>query len=119
MLVSLNEGIGREAKELLLLLALPRDQRPAWFTSDGVIRFAALIVAGLVKLESLVTIEGAVPLWPSAYSVELTEKGAGVVAAWKAGDPTALQQAQGAFAGSGTFTDDPTKVSVVRGASSQ
>jgi len=48
MLVSLNEGIGREAKELLLFLAL--EQRPEWFSSDGVLRFAPLIVAGLVRV---------------------------------------------------------------------
>jgi hypothetical protein len=114
MLVSLNEGIGREAKELLLLLALPWDQRPRCFTSDGVIRFAALIVAGLVKVTS--------PPRPDPllvpYSVDLTEKGAAVAGAWKAGDAAALQQAQGAFAGSGTFTDDPTRIFVVPGAPS-
>jgi HNH endonuclease len=99
MLVSLNEGIGREAKELLLLLALAPDQRPQWFTSDGVIRLAPMIVAGLVKVTAGMpviiggSVRGAYP-WPGAYHVDLTEKGTAVVAAWKAGNTAALADAQ-------------------------
>ena len=99
MLVSLNEGIGREAKELLLLLAMPPQQRPQWFTSDGVIRFAPMVVAGLVKIVIGPPLAvggswmGASP-WPGAYYVELTEKGVAVVEAWKAGNTDALEIAQ-------------------------
>jgi hypothetical protein len=96
MLVSLNEGIGRDAKELLLLLALAPQQRPEWFTSDGVLRLAPMIVAGLVEVTPgprEVAIGGSYP-WPGAYRVDLTEKGLAVIAAWKAGDAAALKDAQ-------------------------
>jgi hypothetical protein len=97
MLVALNEGIGREAKELLLLLALPSQERPTWFTSDGAIHFAPMIVAGLVKVtHGRPAMAGSWQSyeWPAAYKVDLTDKGAAVVAAWKTGDPTALKYAQ-------------------------
>jgi hypothetical protein len=74
--VSLNEGIGREAKDLLLILAMPVQERPQWFTSDGVIRLAAMIVAGLVKVTHgpPELFDGRNPYpWPGAYQVDLTE----------------------------------------------
>ncbi|HUB46050.1 MAG TPA: hypothetical protein VMB73_13780 [Acetobacteraceae bacterium] len=100
LLVSLNEGIGKEAKELLLLLAMDNDKRAEWYTSDGSLRFAGLIVAGLVRAKAgwsaAMPGDGRRVLypWPGQYRVELTERGNALVAAWKAGDPEALRVAQ-------------------------
>ena len=94
LLVSLNEGIGRDAKDLLLLLSPEnRHGRPHWFSSDGVLRYAGLIVAGLV------TVAPPMPQRPedilgTLYAVNLSEKGAAVVAAWERGDRAALEAAQ-------------------------
>lgn len=98
--LSLTQNRQSPAKELLLLLAMGSGQRPEWFTSDGAMRFAPLVVAGLVKIEDgpLELVggsgrQGAYP-WPAIYHVQLTEKGEAVIAAWKAGDTAALREAQ-------------------------
>jgi hypothetical protein len=99
MLVSLNEGINKEAKDLLLLLAMGEQERPAWYSAEGVMRLTPLIVARLVRVQPGVPemaprqFAGAYP-WPGAYHVSLTDKGHAVIAAWKAGDATALATAQ-------------------------
>lgn len=97
LLVSLNEGIGREAKELLLLLAMDDKDRPQWYTSDGVLKFAPLIVAGLVQVHAGPPVADAFNRpspWPGGYFVQLTERGVAVVHAWKEGNPDALRMAQ-------------------------
>jgi hypothetical protein len=98
LLVALNEGLGRDAKDLLLLLS-PDDNRgtPTWFSADGVLRFAGLIVAGLVRIgEPTPSHQGMHTLnWMGTHHyVRLSEKGTALVAAWKQGNHEALEAAQ-------------------------
>jgi hypothetical protein len=96
LLVALNEGIGRDAKDLLLLLS-PDDNRgtPTWFSADGVLRFAGLIVAGLVKIGEPTPTQMHTLSWIGTHhSVYLSEKGTALVAAWKHGNQEALEAAQ-------------------------
>jgi hypothetical protein len=94
LLVALNEGIGREAKDLLLLLSPDNPHGcPPWFSSDGVLRFAGLIAAGLASVSIPMT-QRSGDIFGTLFRVNLTQKGLAVVAAWKAGDKAALSEAQ-------------------------
>ncbi len=97
MLISLNQGFDKEAKDKLLFLALKNRKRPILFSSDGVLHFTSLIAAGLAEcgrehLQLHASGRGADPsksLWP----VKLTEKGERIVEAWRKGDSAALKEA--------------------------
>lgn len=91
LLVSLNEGLGREAKDALLFFSL---EQPSFFaiSADQVLKLSPLIVSGLLSVNPA-TFNGQI-VSPPHYRVELTEKGAAVVDAWKAGDASALALAQ-------------------------
>ena len=96
VLVSLNEGSGREAKDLLLLLSMDAGKLHfSWHTSDGVLRFAPLIVAGLVEVRAapFANVKSGA-MWPGAYLLGLTERGSAVTAAWMSGSIDALRIAQ-------------------------
>lgn len=94
LLVSLNEGIGRDAKDLLLLLS-PENKhgRPIWLSSDGVLKYAGLIVAGLVSVGPTMY-QRRDDQFPTLYGVHLSERGIALVAAWLRGDRAALAEAQ-------------------------
>jgi hypothetical protein len=84
------------------------NERPSWFTSDAILRFAPLIAAGLVKVyrgppEMLVGSQGAYP-WPAKHLIELSERGQSLVDAWKKGDRSAFQEFQDAGKIATTFT---------------
>jgi hypothetical protein len=101
MLVSLNQGFDREAKDKLLFLAVTH--RPKLFSADGVLAFTGLIASGLVKCgpERLVVHArgSGADISKSRYPLELTEKGRMVVEAWRRGDQLALGKALALGAG--------------------
>jgi hypothetical protein len=74
MLVALNHGIGKAAMDDLLFL---HSQSPPILSGDGVLRFASLIVAGLVRVEENYYTPpiGAPVLQYFGHRVHLTEKG--------------------------------------------
>jgi hypothetical protein len=95
MLVSLNHGFDREAKDKLLFLAV--EGRPKLFSADGVLAFTGLIASGLVQCgreQRVVHARGTgTDASKSRYPLELSEKGRLVVAAWREGDQQALGKA--------------------------
>ena len=88
LLVALNQAFDRQGMELLLLLR--RDSRMFWFSSDGVLRFAGLIGAGLVAIvETDRTFKAAGDhhkFTQTSHNLALTEKGSILVEAWLAGN---------------------------------
>ena len=95
VLVSLNEGFDRETKDKLLFLVAKN--RPAHYSAEGVLNYSGLIAAGLAKcgheqLEVHARGHGA-DKSKSRWSVDLTERGKLLIAAWKKGDPKALESA--------------------------
>jgi hypothetical protein len=87
MLVALSNAFDFGTIDLLLLL---RKLAPEYFlvSSDGLIQFARLVSAGLVQV---------VPHKGGRFyhRLNLTDKGAHLVAAWEAGDRSRLAQALG------------------------
>jgi hypothetical protein len=94
MLVSLNEGINKEAKDILLLLSLPFETRPAMYSADAILKFAPLIVSGLVRIQLGIPDFRLGRGYAEHHWVGLTPKGEALIAAWKAGDLKALAAAQ-------------------------
>jgi len=94
LLIALNEGVGTDAKDLLLLLSIePTPGQSMFFSADGVLRFAGLAVAGLVGISRAFPQRNNDVVHPF-HGVYLTDKGRALVAAWKAGDRAALAAAQ-------------------------
>lgn len=95
MLVSLNQAFDKEAIDLLLFLSL--EQRPRAFSSDSVLRFASLIVSGLVRSSFIISGEEAehriIEYSTRDHSLDLTERGRMVVDAWQSGNEKALDEA--------------------------
>jgi HNH endonuclease len=92
MLVALNNAVGKVAIDDLLFL---HKQPHPLLSGDGVLRFASLIVAGLVRLEENVHVTPLGYRTPQYYGhrVHLTEKGTLLVEAWERGDDAAIQTA--------------------------
>ena len=102
MLMALNKAFDRAGVDLLLFLWETKGEE-IWYSGDGLLRFAALIAAGLVKFtaEKLYGhtpttsgFSGSVPMLFHGTSyelgmkikIQLTEKGEQLVQAWREGD---------------------------------
>jgi hypothetical protein len=101
MLVSLNQGFDKKAKDKLLFLAAA--DRPKLYSADAILEFAGLIASGLVKcgperFEVKARGIGA-DLSKSRFPLELTAKGKMVLEAWRKGDQQALGKALALGAG--------------------
>ena len=94
MLVALNQGFDRRAIDNLLYLSL--EKRPLFYSPDGVLHFNDLISSGLVAVGAEIPKSGSCGFQPqfSGFRIDLTDRGRAVVDAWKAGDPSALGEAQ-------------------------
>lgn len=92
LLVSLNEGVGKEARELLLFLDLKIES--IYFKSDAILKMAGLIVSGLVSVSPVGGTGPGNSFVYENYQIVLTTKGRSLVTAWKAGDRHALAVAQ-------------------------
>jgi hypothetical protein len=68
-----------------LLLYLTKQWEYTYYSGDGLLQFAGLIAAGLVRTNAGIG-GGSVQQPTSAHQVILTEKGKALVAAWLAGD---------------------------------
>ena len=95
VIVSLNEGFDREAKDKLLFLSM--ENRPERYSSDGILHFTSLIAAGLAKcgrprIETH-AFSPVADLSKTTWPIELTERGKLLVEAWQKGDPEALKEA--------------------------
>src|SRR5918996_318262 len=91
MLVAFNHGLGKAAIDDLLFL----HRHSPVLSWDGVLRFASLIVAGLVRVEENIhvpPIGRPVPQW-TGHRVHLSEKGKLLVEAWETGNDAAIQDA--------------------------
>ncbi len=99
MLVTLNRAFDKDAMDLLLFLSM--DDIPQVYSSDGVLKFANLIAAGLVSSRFVGSVKASMlPLYVAAsVGLCLTERGRLVVEAWKAGDKAALDRALAQGAG--------------------
>ncbi len=93
ILHALNHAFSKESMDLLLYLNQPSFEN-IWYTGDGLLRFSALIGAGLVELaDSQFSIgvrygHNGPPTNPptTAVRVKLSPKGRQFVEAWLAGD---------------------------------
>lgn len=100
MLVTLNRAFDKDAMDLLFFLAL--EERPRGFTPSDVLRFASLIVAGLVSTREIGQPSYGIRVGSYAgrdFHLDLTERGRMVLEAWKAGDKDALERALAQGAG--------------------
>jgi len=88
MLVALNHAFDPAGMDLLLFLK--KVEGHMTFTSDGVIRFARLIAAGLVELHSFDLIED---VGQGIADIGMTERGRMLVEAWLEGDEEKYQKA--------------------------
>ena len=77
-LLALNEAFDQRSIDLLLALG---SLGTHFVSGDGVLKCAALVAAGLVKVDTYKIGNTPIP----AYSVELNEKGKRLVAGWKEG----------------------------------
>lgn len=91
IIVSLNQGISAEAKDLLLHISDVGLQQ--WFTADATLRFSGLIAAGLIHMTPGASSGSAIGPVRPYHALILTEKGQAVVDAWKKGDSEALERA--------------------------
>jgi hypothetical protein len=86
LLVALNHAFDRRGMELLRFLYETRNNPvPLWHSADGVLQFASLIAAGLVRLAD----QTAATPWQlpeSRHQVVLSERGSQLIEAWMAGD---------------------------------
>jgi len=99
---ALNYAFSKESMDLLLFLH-QMQAATVWYTGDGVLRFAALIAAGLARVAETQVAGGVVyasktsrsraSTASSAHRVGLTEKGLALVDAWLAGDEEAYLRA--------------------------
>ena len=101
MLVTLSNAFDREAIDLLLFLnKIPTEHQNYLIVSgDGLLKFAGLIAADLVKCSKIQQArwqqaEGAV----TTYVIELSAKGRLVTTAWRDGDRSAVAKALGEIA---------------------
>jgi hypothetical protein len=93
LLHALNHAFNKESMDLLLYLAKPSLEN-IWYTSDGALRFAGLLAAGLVEIAESQFAVGVrygkmgPPTSPPTTSVRvaLSPKGRSLVASWLAGD---------------------------------
>lgn len=86
LLLALNHAFDRRGLELLRFLYETRGNPvPLWYSADGVLQFASLLAARLVRLADQNT---ATPwqLPESRHQVLLSERGIRLVEAWMAGD---------------------------------
>lgn len=91
MLVALNQAFGRQSMDLLLFLHKTGPNSLLWYSADGVLRFVALVAAGLVCSGQQAT--GSVGNIPaSSHRLDLSEKGRQVVESWEAGDEDAYRR---------------------------
>lgn len=92
MLVALNRAFDRSSTDLLLFLS-DGDWDDAYFTPDAVLRFAALIAAGLVERSGNLVggnIQGR-GINQQYCRLRLTSDGRALVEAWKSGDEEAYR----------------------------
>jgi hypothetical protein len=91
VLVALNQGVGKAAIDDLLFL----HRHSPLLSWDGVLRFASLIVAGLVRVEENVIVSPMGHRSPQyiGHRVHLSDKGKLLVEAWETGDDAAIQDA--------------------------
>src|SRR5262245_3527610 len=86
LLVALNHAFDRRGMELLrFLYETQNNPVPLWHSADGVLQFASLIAAGLVRLAD----QTAATPWQlpeSRHQVVLSERGSQLIEAWMAGD---------------------------------
>jgi HNH endonuclease len=86
LLVALNHAFDRRGMELLRFLYETRNNPvPLWHSADGVLQFASLIAAGLVRLAD----QTAATPWQlpeSRHQVVLSERGSQLIEAGMAGD---------------------------------
>ena len=101
ILHALNHAFNKESMDLLLFLSKPSFEN-IWYTSDGGLRFAGLIAAGLVEIaESQFSVgvrygsKDSAPTSPptTALRVRLSDKGRALVESWLAGDEQAYVRA--------------------------
>ena len=99
LLHALNHAFNKESIDLLLYLAHPQMEN-VWYTGDGLLRFAALIAAGLVEVaESQFSVGvrygDSAPTSPptTAVRLRLSDKGKQLVDSWKKGDEAQFQAA--------------------------
>lgn len=93
LLHALNHAFNKESMDLLLYLAKPSYEN-IWYTSDGALRFAGLLAAGLVEIADAQFSVGvrygkdSPPTSPPTTSVRLSlsQKGRSLVGSWMAGD---------------------------------
>ena len=90
MLHALNPAFSKEGMDLLLFLYV-RGREPHFYTAGGVLRFAGLFAAGLVKFGSQLCEETFTNFIETRHEVELSDKGRALVEAWRAGDETKYQ----------------------------
>jgi hypothetical protein len=108
LLLALNQSFDRHSRELLLFLQQTRGQE-IWYSGDGLLQFAGLISAGLVKFKTekryaytqatntkwagMDVCHSPIPHSPTiVIHVELTEKGALFVEAWMQGDEARFRE---------------------------
>ena len=95
--IALNDAFGRKGIDLLLFLHSQRDSGvPMVFSGDGVLQFAQLITANLVKIGSSSYTRGAPGLTAaSSHQLALTSRGEHLVEAWSASDQRAFEHIVG------------------------
>jgi HNH endonuclease len=91
MLHAMNHAFSKESMDFLLFLH-QRGTSHHWYSADGVLRFAGLFAAGLVRFgkessaDSFVSSETMEHVYVSCHEVVLSEKGTLLVEAWRSGD---------------------------------
>ncbi|MEW5948386.1 MAG: HNH endonuclease signature motif containing protein [Thermodesulfobacteriota bacterium] len=95
ILHALNHAFSKESMDLLIFLS-KKDVNKMWFSGDGVLKFAGLIAAGLVRFDEQVwanTLRMSGPAPTSSHKLKLTDKGKALVDAWLNGDEEAYRNA--------------------------
>jgi hypothetical protein len=95
ILVALSHGFDKGTVDRLLFLSISPDNRPAFFTAEGVLAFVSLIAAGIVTVDHQIGGHDDRGWAPNniSYFLKLTDKGSALVEAWKSGDRKALAAA--------------------------
>jgi HNH endonuclease len=92
LLVALNYAFDRRSMDLLLYLTKQRED--TFYSADGVLQFAGLIAAGLVRTGSGIG-GGSLERPTSAQQVILTDKGKALVQAWLTGEEAKYRESLG------------------------
>lgn len=92
LLAALNHAFDRKSMDLLVYLTKQRTD--TFYSADGVLQFAGLIAAGLVRTGGGIG-GGRLEQPISAQQVLLTEKGKALVEAWLAGDEAKYRESLG------------------------